>query len=368
MSTRPGTRAGNSARWTEPVLTMGRQLKMDGNAWQYLVDAVAGEIGQGADAAKYYAAEGTPPGRFLGRGLDGLGSSPGSVKKGDMVLSEMLHRMLAQLADPVTGRPLGRLSIGKRSPVAGFDITFSPPKSVSLMWAMGDQATRAVVEAVLAQAACEVISWAEDHVFRTRTGAQGARQEPVRGVVASSWLHYESRSGDCQVHHHCVVLNRAQAQSGGAWRTLDSKALHPWVVALSERHTGVVEDLMTERFGVAWKETRAIAGRVAKREIEGVAPDLVAEFSRRTKAIEEVIAKEASEAEALRGRPLTSNELGVLHRAAWRETRPKKAHRPLSEMTAEWVERARPWSGKSPAPRSPACPGATTCRRSAPTT
>jgi conjugative relaxase-like TrwC/TraI family protein len=277
------------------VLTTGRPLMMGGNAWAYLVDAVAGEVGQGADAARYYAAEGTPPGRFLGRGLDGLGPSPGSVKEGDLVSPVMLHRMLAQLADPLTGQPLGRLCVGKRSPVAGFDMTFSPPKSVSLMWAMGDQATRTAIEEVLAKAASEVISWAEDHVFRTRTGAQGARQEPVRGVVASSWLHYESRSGDPQLHHHCVVLNRAQAASDGAWRTLDSKALHPWVVALSERHTGIVEDLLTERFGVAWRDERAIAGRVAKREVDGVAPDLVAEFSRRTMAIEEVIAENVAD-------------------------------------------------------------------------
>ena len=212
----------------------------------------------------------------------------------------------------------------------------------------GQPGDQAAIEEVLAKAASEVIAWAEDHVFRTRTGAQGARQDPVRGVVASSWLHYESRSGDCQLHHHCAVLNRAQATSDGAWRTLDSNALHPWVVAVSERHNGIVEDLMTERFGVSWKEIRAITGRVAKRQIDGVAPGLVAEFSRRTKAIEEVITKKASEAEAARGRPLTSNELGVLHRAAWRDTRPKKTHRPLSEMTAEWVERARLWVGEEP--------------------
>jgi hypothetical protein len=106
---------------------------------------------------------------------------------------------------------------------------------------------------------------------------------------------------------------------------------------------------MTERFGVAWREMPAIAGRVAKREIDGVHPDLVAEFSRRTQAIEEAIAKKAAEAEAVRGRPLTSQELGVVHRAAWRETRPKKEHRPLSEMTADWLERARPWVGDEPA-------------------
>jgi hypothetical protein len=101
----------------------------------------------------------------------------------------MLHRMLAQLADPITGKPLGRLpSMGQRAPVAGYDLTFHPPKSVSLMWAMGDQATRTAIEEVMAGALGELISWAEDHVFFTRTGAQGARQEAVRGVVASTWL------------------------------------------------------------------------------------------------------------------------------------------------------------------------------------
>ena len=285
------------------MLTMGRPLKMGGNAWQYLTDSVAGAAELGADAAGYYAAKGTPPGRFLGRGLDGLGPGPGSVKPGDVVSPEMLHRMLAQLADPLTGQPLGRLpSTGQRAPVAGYDLTFHPPKSVSLMWAMGDQATRDGIEEVMAEALGEVVAWAEDHVFFTRTGAQGARQEAVRGVVASTWLHYESRDGDAQLHHHAVVWNRAQTVSDGVWRTLDGRALHPFVVALSERHVGLVEDLMTERFGVAWAETRAIAGRVAKREVEGVAADLVAEFSRRTLAIEAAMAEKAAELEAARGR------------------------------------------------------------------
>ena len=196
MSTRPGTRAGSYARWTEPVLTMGRPLKLGGNAWAYLVDAVAGEVGQGADAARYYAGKATPPGRFLGRGLDGLGPSPCSVKEGDVVSAQMLHRMVAQLADPISGQPLGRSPyLGRRAPVAGFDMTFHPSKSVSVMWAMAGQPTRAAIEEVLAQAASEVIAWAEDHVFRTRTGADGARQEAVRGVVASAWLHYESNRG-----------------------------------------------------------------------------------------------------------------------------------------------------------------------------
>jgi hypothetical protein len=110
------------------MLTMGRPLKMGGNAWKYLTDSVAGAAELGASSASYYAAQGTPPGCFLGRGLEGLGPGPGSVKVGDEVSPAMLHRMLAQMADPLTGEPVGRLpSTGHKAPVAGYDLTFSPP-------------------------------------------------------------------------------------------------------------------------------------------------------------------------------------------------------------------------------------------------
>jgi conjugative relaxase-like TrwC/TraI family protein len=261
----------------------------------------------------------------------------------------MLHRMLAQLTDPLTAVVLGRLpTTGRTAPVVGFDLTFHPPKSVSVMWAMADRGTKAVIEDIMVEALAEMIGWAEDHVFRCRTGAQGARQEHVRGVVASAWMHYDSRDGDPQLHHHVVVLNRAQTASDGRWRTLDSRALHSWIVALSERHVGVVEDLMTARFGVAWREMATLAGRDLKREVEGVPPDLVAEFSRRTEAIEELIARKVRDFEAARGRPPTSGEMGAMHRSAWGETRRSKVHRSLADMTDEWTVRAKPWVGDHP--------------------
>jgi conjugative relaxase-like TrwC/TraI family protein len=334
------------------VMTMGKPLKMGGNGWKYLTDSVApavGEIPQGPDSARYYAAPGTPPGRFLGRALPALGGQPGAVRAGDEVTAGMLHNMLARLADPITGTVLGRQpALGKRAPVAGFDMTFSPPKSVSVMWAMADRDSKALIETVCDQALAEVMSWAEDHVFRTRTGTQGVRHEEVRGVVASSWMHYESRDGDPQLHHHVIVLNRAVTASDGRWRTLDSRGLHTWVVALSERHVGLVEDLMTERFGVAWDEMRSVRGGDLKREIDGVAADLVAEFSRRTAAIESAKKRALANFRAEHGRAPNPSERRRIDRAAWRQTRSAKEHRSLSEMTTEWTERARPWVGDEP--------------------
>src|ERR1035441_2324748 len=66
---------------TAPMLTMGRPLKMGGNAWQYLTDSVAGAAELGADTAGHYAAKGTPPGRGRGHGrlLRRQGAAAGRV-------------------------------------------------------------------------------------------------------------------------------------------------------------------------------------------------------------------------------------------------------------------------------------------------
>ena len=68
------------------------------------------------------------------------------------------------------GKVLGRRpALGERVPVAGFDLTFQPPKSVSVAWARADPGLRATIEQVLSEAAGEVIAWAEQRVFRTST-------------------------------------------------------------------------------------------------------------------------------------------------------------------------------------------------------
>ena len=118
------------------------------------------EAGPARNLTAYYAAHGTPPGRFLGAGLVDLGDGLG-VAEGSHVSEEQLWRMLGMLQDPLTGEPLGSLPplpgtvrIGRDGrvrpapqPVAGFDLTFSVPKSVSVAWALAEEDTKAVIHA-----------------------------------------------------------------------------------------------------------------------------------------------------------------------------------------------------------------------------
>ncbi len=112
-----------------------------------------------------------------------------------------------------------------------------------MAWALADQETRKVIAECHRRAIDAVLAYAEQEVFFSRSGPQGIIQEDVEGVVAAAFTHWDSPSGDPQLHDHVVVLNRAKSVSDGKWRTLDSRSLLRAVVTLSELHQGVLADL-----------------------------------------------------------------------------------------------------------------------------
>src|SRR6478735_3555332 len=157
-----------------------------GSGFRYLMSSVARGDAAGATSsplAAYYSEPGTPPGRFVGSGLTGLDDGRG-IASGSMVSEEHLWRMLGMLQDPVTGHPLGRPPGAERTAyvdamkrmrkapqtVAGFDLTFSAPKSVSVAWGLADEPTRQRIYAAHVAAWEFVLEYAERTVFATRTG------------------------------------------------------------------------------------------------------------------------------------------------------------------------------------------------------
>jgi conjugative relaxase-like TrwC/TraI family protein len=363
-----------------------------GSGYRYLMESVA--VGDGAGdhrsgLTRYYAESGTPPGIFLGAGLASLDGGRG-VEAGSQVGEEHLLRMLGLCADPISGEPLGRTpnqaqpalerriaervlaipatvtgaersdlvarieteekarSRTSRPPVAGFDLTFSPSKSVSSAWAVADEETKAVIYDCHRRAIDIVVAYAEREVFHSRSGTNGIVQEDIVGVVAASFTHWDSRAGDPQLHDHIVVLNRAQSISDGRWRTLDSRGLFKATVALSELHQGVLSDLLTQELGWGWDGRPRRHSDGLRFEVSGVPQALMAEFSQRAKAIEARKEVLVAEFVAARGRQPTSTEVLDLRRRATLETRPDKTYRSLAEMTGDWRRRATPYVGNDP--------------------
>ena len=119
---------------------------------------------------------------------------------------------VGERAEAVTRIEAEEKTRGRRRAVAGFDYTFSVPKSVSTLWAVADGATQAVIVGAHHAAVAEVIDLMEREVAMTRIGADAgdgsvARVE-VRGVVATAYDHYDSRASDPQLHTHVVIANK----------------------------------------------------------------------------------------------------------------------------------------------------------------
>lgn len=153
---------------------------------------------------RYYTEAGTPPGRWLGAGVALLGAgSIGQLREGDAVTEEALRLLLGQRRDPITGAQLGKapgryvepnrragaslqseMRAPRRQAVAGFDYTFSPPKSVSTLWAVADARTQSLIVAAHHAAVRDVLDLLERRVAVTRIGTNGVARVPVAGVVA----------------------------------------------------------------------------------------------------------------------------------------------------------------------------------------
>ncbi|MHB8190667.1 MAG: MobF family relaxase [Ferrimicrobium sp.] len=362
-----------------------------GQGYKYLMDSIAvgdGRVDQSSGLTRYYTESGTPPGRWKGAGLADLGDGKG-VQHDSEVSESQLWNMLGLVADPLTGEPVGqalrtkRVSISDRiearvgrlpdalvnedrvleitrieaeeahvekkigKPVAGFDLTFSPPKSVSTAWALADQGTKAVIYECHQRAIDYVLGYTEREVFHSRSGKNGVVQEDVVGISAASFTHYDSRAGDPQLHDHVVIWNRAKSMSDGKWRTLDGSGLYRSVVTLGVMHEGVLSDLLTEALGVGWEE-RVTLGGMAKCEIVGVPPDLMAEFSQRVEAVRIRKAVLIERFKVAHGREPTGVESVRLAQQANLETRQDKQHRSLAEMSNEWRKRASTYLNEEP--------------------
>ena len=102
----------------------------------------------------------------------------------------------------------------------GIDVTFSPPKSVSAVWALGERAQRADMEAAHAAAVSEALAHLTETVPVVRRSIDGQPvEEPARDLIAAEYRHTTTRGvmegdpPDPQLHSH-VVISSAVREDG----------------------------------------------------------------------------------------------------------------------------------------------------------
>lgn len=172
---------------------------------------------------EYYTGDHKADGEWDGRGTERL-ALEGHVSKADF-------EALLNGLDPKTGEPLAQLG---KTHAPGWDITYSAPKSVSVMWALSPETDRAKIEAAHRAAVHAATTHLEDHHAITRRGKGGATREPVAGLTIARFHHHTSRDLDPQLHTHALIFNTAPRRDG-TWGTLVSKELYK-----AQKETGAI--------------------------------------------------------------------------------------------------------------------------------
>jgi conjugative relaxase-like TrwC/TraI family protein len=225
--------------------------------------------------------------------------------------------------------------------VAGYDLTFSPVKSVSTLWAVAEPAIAAVIERAHQAAVQDALAFIEGHALFTRTGPQGIRQVNVRGLVATAFTHRDSRAGDPDLHTHVAVANKVQTVDG-RWLSIDGRVLFKAHVAASETYNTALEQHLRDSLGVRFAERPGTdQAKRPIREIVGVDPRLSQRWSTRRAHIDTRRGELAIQFQHDHGRPPTPVEALHLAQQATLETRDAK-HEPrsLAEQRTTWLSEA----------------------------
>ena len=235
---------------------------------------------------------------------------------------------------------VAKLSRPPRRPVAGVDLVFTPVKSVSVLWALGDEVVRREIEAAHAAAWQQALSFIEEHAALTRTGKAGVAQVDTLGLVAAAFDHPDSRSGDPNLHTHVAVSSKVQG-ADGRWRAWDLRVLHALAVAASETYNTAVEDQLRSRLGVRFVERRPRRDRLPVREVVGVPEALLTEFSSRRRQIEVGYEQALNDYRDRHGHDAPKHVQYRMAQEATLARRPEKpGPRPWAQLRQGWRARA----------------------------
>src|SRR6185437_391013 len=251
---------------------------------------------------EYYEGHGESPGVWVGRGAGEL-ELEGVVHEGELgrlirgnhphTQRELRRHPKARIItieriDPLTDER--SLETKRLAPVAGFDLVFSPPKSVSLLHALGDESTRRAVNEAHVSAWQAALSYLEDEACVTRRGKNGVFREHAGGFVAAAYQHRTSRAQDPHLHTHVIVANMAKSPSDGNWRALDGEPiLKSYRLAAGYLYQAQLRAELSRTLGVEWEEP--YKGMAELRHVPG---EVIREFSTRRAQVVQQVEREGS--------------------------------------------------------------------------
>lgn len=226
-------------------------------------------------AADYYLGAGEAPGYWLGGGAARLGL-------GGEVTEEQLHKVILG-RHPRTGVPLLERISGRRRP--GFDITFGAPKSASLLYALGDDATRTSVRLAHDAAVADAIGYLERTACKVRRGKGGVERHDGGGFVSAAFRQRTSRAGDPHLHTQVVTANMALGPDG-RWTALDGRLIYLHGKTAGMLYAASFRYRMARELGTRW-----VMRPNGTAEVDSVPAGLLRKLSQRRQQVEQRMAE-----------------------------------------------------------------------------
>ncbi|MFH9090770.1 MobF family relaxase [Streptomyces sp. NPDC017673] len=309
---------------------------------------------------------GVPPGVWKGGGLAAVGLKDGDVvteRQAELLLGEgrypdadrIERALLAQGKSPaqarratVLGRPIEHNRSPKtdkakeRTPWLGFDLTFRPPPTAHLAWALMDDKHRRVLELCHDIAEDKTLGWLGESVAEIRWRGGGKRRARIRdGLIVAVFRHYESRAMDSKplLHDHAIVSVRARRPDDqGTWGNLSADSVMVHIVAADTLYILYFMEEVSARLGWAWEPREVTPGRRPVMEIAGIDRRLIGWQSTRRQQIEDALPVLTARYEEKHGHAPGERASYALACQAADQTRPPKRTELLSltELRKRW--------------------------------
>lgn len=284
------------------------------------------------------------------------GRLPNDEERNDMALevARPFYEAQAGVAESSGREVLAWLNAEKnkvQQAVAGMDLTFSPAKSVSVLWALGDDETREKIQEIHQRSVQDSLELIENEMLFTRTGARGERQIKARGMLAATFVHYDTRQGDPDLHTHCLLSNKVQAHpdagldeaDAAKWRALDTRFLFKNSAKIGQRYQRMMTQRLSEEMGLSFRARVGHDGKEPVWEIDGIDDAVLDEFSGRRTNARPVYEQYAAEYAAKHGHAPSDRVRYQLWQQAILDTRDaKKPAQSLADHRTEWTQRVHP--------------------------
>jgi conjugative relaxase-like TrwC/TraI family protein len=230
----------------------------------------AKQVAQGRD--DYYSGRGEAAREWVGVGAAELGLA-GRVSAGHF-------NALLEGRDPRARETRLRAS-SSQPEVAALDLTFSAPKSVSVLFAVASPEVSGALVECHEGAVRAALGYLEDEAVFVRRGKGGARFEHAGGLIAAAYRHRMSRSLDPQLHTHVVAANLARG-ADGRFTALHHPSIYRAARTAGYLYQAHLRAAVRDRLGLDW-------GPVVKgaAELQDVPVDVLRVFSQRQAAVEQ---------------------------------------------------------------------------------